>query len=39
LLTAPFGVKMAHALSKRKLEILFGLFLIFVAAKFAWSLL
>jgi uncharacterized membrane protein YfcA len=39
LLTAPFGVKLAHALSKRKLEILFGLFLIFVAAKFAWSLL
>jgi uncharacterized membrane protein YfcA len=38
LLTAPLGVRMAHALSKRHLEIGFGLFLLAVAAKFAWSL-
>jgi uncharacterized membrane protein YfcA len=39
LLTAPIGVKFAHALSRRKLEILFGLFLIAVAIKFGWTLL
>jgi uncharacterized membrane protein YfcA len=39
VLTAPLGVRLAHALSKRQLEIIFGLFLIFVAARFAVSLL
>jgi hypothetical protein len=32
-------VRLAHALSKRQLEIIFGLFLIFVAGRFAVSLL
>jgi len=36
---APYGVKIAHALSKRQLEIAFGLFLLFVAARFALSLM
>ncbi|MHC5653961.1 sulfite exporter TauE/SafE family protein [Stappia sp. ICDLI1TA098] len=35
---APFGVKIAHALPKRALEIFFGVFLLSVAARFAWSL-
>ena len=35
---APFGVKIAHALPKRQLEVFFGLFLLLVAARFAWSL-
>lgn len=35
---APFGVKVAHAMSRRTLEICFGLFLLTVAARFAWSL-
>jgi uncharacterized membrane protein YfcA len=39
VLAAPYGVKLAHALSRRKLEVAFGGFLIFVAARFAWSLL
>jgi uncharacterized membrane protein YfcA len=39
VLTAPLGVRLAHALSKRQLEIIFGLFLIFVAGRFAVSLL
>ena len=34
---APFGVKIAHALPRRYLEIFFGLFLLSVAARFAWS--
>jgi len=36
---APLGVRIAHALSKRQLEISFGLFLTLMAARFAWSLL
>ncbi len=39
VLAAPFGVRLAHALSKRQLEVAFGLFLIFVAASFDYSLL
>lgn len=39
VLAAPYGVRLAHALSRRKLEVAFGCFLIFVAARFAWSLL
>jgi uncharacterized protein len=36
---APFGAHLAHRLSKRKLEILFGLFLLLVASRFLESLL
>ena len=35
---APFGARLAHKLSKRKLEISFGLFLLLVAARFLVSL-
>lgn len=38
LMVAPVGVRLAHALSKRKLEVGFGLFLILVAARFFYSL-
>lgn len=37
--TAPIGARMAHRLSKRRLEVAFGLFLLVVCARFAWSLL
>ncbi|WP_114769334.1 sulfite exporter TauE/SafE family protein [Microvirga subterranea] len=37
--TAPLGVRLAHALSKRKLEVAFGIFLLIVCARFAVSLL
>jgi uncharacterized membrane protein YfcA len=36
--TASFGARLAHRLSKRQLEIGFGLFLLLVAARFAASL-
>ena len=36
--TAPYGARLAHALSKRRLEIAFGCFLLFVCARFAASL-
>jgi uncharacterized protein len=36
---APIGVRIAHALSKRQLEVSFGLFLMLMAARFAYSLL
>ena len=39
LLVAPLGVRLAHALDKRHLEIGFGLFMMFVAARFFYSLL
>lgn len=39
LLTAPLGVKAAHALSKRKLEIAFGCYLLIVGGRFVVSLL
>lgn len=39
LLVTPYGVRIAHALSKRQLEIGFGLFCVFVSARFFWSLL
>ncbi len=39
LLMAPIGVRFAHALSKRQLETGFGLFLMLIAARFAYSLL
>jgi len=38
LLMAPFGVRLAHALNKRQLEIGFGIFLLVVAARFIISL-
>ncbi|WP_173931839.1 sulfite exporter TauE/SafE family protein [Chelativorans sp. Marseille-P2723] len=39
LLVTPLGVRMAHALQRRHLEIGFGAFALFVSARFAWSLL
>jgi uncharacterized membrane protein YfcA len=36
--TAPYGARLAHALSKRKLEIAFGLFLLAVCVRFLVSL-
>ena len=39
VIAVPFGVRSAHALSKRQLEIAFGLFMFVVAARFAYSLL
>lgn len=39
LMVAPIGVRLAHSLSKRKLEIGFGIFLIVVAARFFSSLI
>jgi uncharacterized membrane protein YfcA len=38
LLTAKIGVRMAHAMPRRRLEILFGLFLLGVSLRFAWNL-
>lgn len=38
LLVTPYGVRIAHALPKRQLEIAFGLFCLFVAARFFISL-
>ncbi|AMJ59281.1 sulfite exporter TauE/SafE family protein [Bosea sp. PAMC 26642] len=35
---APIGARMAHRLSKRRLEVAFGIFLLVVAARFLWSL-
>jgi uncharacterized membrane protein YfcA len=37
--TAPIGASLAHRLSKRRLEVAFGLFLLFVAGRFIWSLI
>ncbi len=37
--TAPIGARLAHRLSKRRLEVTFGIFLLVVAARFIWSLL
>lgn len=39
VLAAPYGARLAHRLSKRKLEIAFGVFLLLVAARFAVSLI
>ena len=38
LLVAPYGAKLAHEWPKRKLEIGFGLFLVFVGGRFLWTL-
>ena len=37
--TAPIGASLAHKLSKRRLEVAFGIFLLFVASRFIWSLI
>ncbi len=37
--TAPYGARLAHTLSKRKLEIAFGCFLLIVCIRFAASLI
>src|ERR1700682_6523633 len=39
LLTAPLGVRAAHAMSKRTLEMAFGCYLLIVGSRFAISLL
>lgn len=39
VLVTPYGVKAAHAMPKRRLELLLGAYLVFVAARFGWSLL
>lgn len=39
LVVTPYGVKAAHALPKRRLELLLGAYLVFVAARFGWSLI
>lgn len=39
LLTAPLGVRVAHALSKRRLEVAFGCYLLIVGGRFLVSLL
>ena len=38
MIAAPLGVRVAHAVSKRQLEIAFGIFLLIVAARFFYSL-
>jgi uncharacterized protein len=37
--TAPYGARLAHALSKRRLEVAFGCFLLIVCVRFAASLI
>lgn len=39
LVITPYGVRIAHALSKRQLEVGFGLFMLLVSARFFLSLL
>ncbi len=39
LFLAPYGARLAHRLSRRQLEIGFGVFLLFVASRFAMTLL
>ncbi|WP_378944253.1 sulfite exporter TauE/SafE family protein [Mesorhizobium sp. ANAO-SY3R2] len=38
VLTAPLGARLAHALSKRKLEVAFGIFLLLISLRFLVSL-
>jgi uncharacterized membrane protein YfcA len=38
-LTAPYGARLAHALSRRHLEIFFGIFLLLASARFIASLI
>jgi uncharacterized protein len=37
-ITAPYGAHLAHALSKQRLEIAFGVFLLLVSLRFLYSL-
>lgn len=39
VLTAPLGARLAHALSKRKLEVAFGIFLLLISLRFLLSLI
>ncbi len=39
LWVTPYGVKVAHASPKRKLEVALGFYLVFVAVRFGWSLI
>jgi uncharacterized membrane protein YfcA len=39
MLLAPFGARLAHAVSKRRLEIAFGFYLLLVSARFVINLL
>ncbi len=39
IIVTPYGVRIAHALKKRQLEIGFGLFCTFVSLRFFWSLI
>jgi uncharacterized membrane protein YfcA len=39
VLAAPYGVKLAHAMSRRQLEVSFGIFLTLVSARFFWTLI
>ncbi|EDQ33605.1 putative permease [Hoeflea phototrophica DFL-43] len=39
LLIAPLGVRLAHSLDKRQLEVGFGIFILLVAARFFYSLI
>jgi len=39
LLTANLGVKLAHKLSRRQLELAFGIFLALVSARFLWAII
>jgi uncharacterized protein len=39
LLTTPLGVRLAHALPRRRLEMLFGLFLVLVSLRFIFAML
>ena len=39
MLVVPYGVKLAHRLPKRKLEIAFGCFLLIVVLRFLWTTL
>ncbi|MBD0413618.1 sulfite exporter TauE/SafE family protein [Oryzicola mucosus] len=38
IMTAPVGARLAHSLSKRRLEVAFGIFLLLICLRFAWSL-
>lgn len=38
MLVTPYGAQLAHRLNKLQLEIGFAVFLLFVSARFFWSL-
>jgi uncharacterized membrane protein YfcA len=38
VLTAGFGVRLAHHLSRRRLESAFGIFLLLVCLRFIWAI-